>query len=299
MAKDKKLITQDDIMKALDVVYDKSLDGIPKVSKPIKVLAQEYLNKYGDKEIAAKKLISAQISKCTTSGFVSGLAGIINLPVAIGADLSVAWYVQMRMIGGVAYIAGLDLDDDEVQTLAYACLAGVSVTNLARKAGIEFGEKYVEGLIKKIPGELITKINQKVGYRFLTKAGTTGTLNLTKLIPGVGAFVGGGFDFAETKIVANRAYKAFVKGDLTALGDNRKKWFDITDNSKSLLSKIEKQAELMEVPVKLIPQQGKEHVYLLATDDQFDDIKQEVGDEFKAHKPIVKPKELNKKLVEN
>ena len=28
------------------------------------------------------------------------------------------------------------------------------------------------------------------------------------------------FDFAETKIIANRAYKMFIKGDLTALSDS-------------------------------------------------------------------------------
>lgn len=295
MSKENKIISQDDIMKALDAIYDKSLDGIPKVSKPIKVLAQEYLDKYGDKEVAAKKLISAQISKCTTSGFVSGLAGIINLPVAVGADLSVTWYVQMRMIGGVAYIAGLDLDDDEVQTLAYACLAGVSVTNLAKKAGVEFAEKSAQNLIKKIPGELIAKINQKVGYRFLTKAGTKGTINITKLVPGVGAFVGGGFDFAETKAISNRAYKAFIKGDLTALGDNRKKWFEVSDNSKALISDIEKKANLLGAPVKHITQKGNDHVYLNATEDQLDEIRQEVGDTVKIHKLLVKPKELDKK----
>ena len=32
--------------------------------------------------------------------------------------------------------------------------------------------------------------------------------------------ISGGFDFAETKIIANRAYKMFIQGDLTALSDS-------------------------------------------------------------------------------
>lgn len=69
------------------------------------------------------------------------------------------------------------------------------------------------GVIKKIPGKVLTKINQKVGFRFITKFGTTGVVNLGKMIPGVGAIVGGGLDLAETKIIANRAYKWFWQGN--------------------------------------------------------------------------------------
>lgn len=35
------------------------------------------------------------------------------------------------------------------------------------------------------------------------------------MIPVVGAIVSGGFDFAETKVIANRAYTNFVNGDFS------------------------------------------------------------------------------------
>jgi len=35
------------------------------------------------------------------------------------------------------------------------------------------------------------------------------------MIPVVGAAINGGFDFSETKIIANRAYKWFVNGDIS------------------------------------------------------------------------------------
>ena len=34
-----------------------------------------------------------------------------------------------------------------------------------------------------------------------------------KLVPGVGAVINGGLDYAETKVIGNRAYKAFFEGD--------------------------------------------------------------------------------------
>ena len=60
---------------------------------------------------------------------------------------------------------------------------------------------------------MLTKINQRLGFRFITKFGEKGLLNLGKMIPGVGAAINGGLDYAETKAIANRAYKMFIKGN--------------------------------------------------------------------------------------
>lgn len=60
------------------------------------------------------------------------------------------------------------------------------------------------------------KINQKVGFRLLTKFGTKGIINIGKAIPIVGGVISGGFDFAETKIIADRAYKMFILNDFSA-----------------------------------------------------------------------------------
>lgn len=79
-------------------------------------------------------------------------------------------------------------------------------------------------MVKKIPGIVLTKINQKVSFRFLTKFGEKGIINIAKLVPVVGSVIGGGFDLVETKVIANRSYKMFIKGDLSALDnpDDRK-----------------------------------------------------------------------------
>lgn len=50
----------------------------------------------------------------------------------------------------------------------------------------------------------------------LTKFGTKGLINIGKAIPIVGGVISGGFDFAETKIIADRAYKMFILGDFSS-----------------------------------------------------------------------------------
>ena len=49
----------------------------------------------------------------------------------------------------------------------------------------------------------------------LTKFGTKGAINIGKAIPLVGGVISGGFDFAETKIIADRAYKMFILNDFS------------------------------------------------------------------------------------
>ncbi len=206
-------------MQLLNKLYEQSTQGIAKVSPPIEELAADYLQKNSDVDAAAKQFVNYQIAKCTTSGFVAGLGGLIMLPVALPANVGSVLYVQMRMIACLAYMGGFDTDSDQVQTLVYACLAGISIDQIIKQAGIQFGNKLAMTMVKKIPGEVLAKINQKVGFRFLTKFGTKGVINIGKAVPIIGGIISGGFDFAETKTIANRAYKMFIENDVSVLGE--------------------------------------------------------------------------------
>ena len=154
MSKEKKGVSQEDIMSLLDTCYEKCLNGVPYVSPSVEELANDYLDKYLTKQQACKAMINNQIIKCTTSGFVTGFGGVITMPVTLPA--SSVLYVQMRMIACTAYMAGFELNSDQTQTFVYACFAGVSVNKLVKQAGIKFGVKFANGLIKKIPGKVLT-----------------------------------------------------------------------------------------------------------------------------------------------
>lgn len=227
--KKKPVMAQEDIMKLLDSCYEKCVNGIPKVSLNVEELADDYLKKYKTTEEACKAMMKNQIAKCTTSGFITGFGGAITMPVSIPANLGSVIYVQMRMIACAAYMAGYDLKSDQTQTFIYACLAGVTVNGVIKQAGIKFGVKFANGLVKKIPGKVLTKINQKVGFRLVTKFGTKGIVNLGKMLPGVGALVGGGLDLVETKVIAVRAYKWFILNDFSMQEDDKDTEVEIFD----------------------------------------------------------------------
>ncbi len=210
----KPILSQEQISNILKGAYEKAVQGVPGL-KTASEVAEEYLAKYPTKELAIKKLVNTQVAKCSTSGFLTGLGGLVSLPVAIPANIGSVLYVQLRMIASIAYMGGFDPTDDEVQTLAYICLANKSVTELIEPLGVKLGEQLAVNALKKLPTTILTKINQSVGFRMFTKFGETGAVNLGKMVPGVGGVVGAGFDYATTRIIAKRAYKTFILNDLT------------------------------------------------------------------------------------
>lgn len=205
--------SQEQIAAVLDMCYNKAVSGVPGTQNCYE-LAEQYTSKYATPEMAAKEFIKWQVAKCTTSGFITSLGGLITLPVAIPANLATVWYVQMRMLATLAIIGGQDPMDDSVQTLAYICLTGTSISKVCRDAGIQFANKFTIGMIKKIPGATLKKINHAVLQRFITKFGSTGIINLGKMVPLVGGIVGGGFDYVGTKIIARQGYKTFLLGEI-------------------------------------------------------------------------------------
>lgn len=209
----KQLITQEQMMEVLEKCYAKAIEGVPG-SKSCEALAGEYLGRNGNPKIAAKKLIDVQIAKCTATGFLTNVGGLITLPVAIPANIAGVLYVQMRMIAALAILGGYNLKDDEVQTMVYLCLTGTSIAEVCKSAGVQVANKVTLNLLKKLPGTILTKINQKVGFRLITKFGEKGVVNLVKVVPVAGGVVGGGMDFVGTKLIAKQAYKVFLLNEI-------------------------------------------------------------------------------------
>ena len=204
-------ITKDNILEILNTIYKKAQSGIGTVIPPIEKVSEEYKEKYKTDKKAARAFIKTQIAKCTVSGFITGLGGLITLPISVPVNISSVLFVQLRMIQGLAYMGGFDIQSDEVQTFVYACLVGVSVNSVFKQIGVQTGTKVAVKMVGKIPGKIFIKINQKLGIRFITKAGEKGIINLTKAAPVVGGPINAGFDFVETKTIAERAYKMFIE----------------------------------------------------------------------------------------
>ncbi len=197
------------IVKALNWAYDLAVDGGPGLDSAIE-LAGNYTKKNGSTIEQVNSLIRWQNAKAGTSGFISGLGGIITLPVTIPANISSVMYVQVRMIAAIAHIGGHDLKHDQVRTLTYMCLTGNAAKDIAKDVGINFGTKLTASAIQAIPGKTIVAINQAVGFRLLTKFGEKGVINLGKVVPLAGGVIGATLDAVATNKIGNVARNTFV-----------------------------------------------------------------------------------------
>ena len=203
-------LTHSKIMQALDWSYEKAINGVTGLDSAIE-MAESYTKKSNETLYEqADSLIRWQNTKAATSGFLTGLGGILTLPVTIPANVASVLFVQIRMIAAIAHMAGYDVKDDQVKTLVYACLTGNAAKEILKDIGIEIGSKLAISAIKGISGKTITAINQKVGFRLLTKFGEKGVINLGKTVPLVGGIIGGTVDSYTTNTVGNIARNTFI-----------------------------------------------------------------------------------------
>jgi uncharacterized protein (DUF697 family) len=202
-------VTQGKMMAALDWAYEMAVDGVPGLDTA-EELAGSYTKNDWSKLDQVNSLIRWQNAKAGTSGFLAGLGGIITLPVALPANITSVLFIQIRMVAAIAVIGGYDVKDDQVKSLVYMCLAGNSAKDIAKSAGIAFGTKFSKSAINSISGKTLTLINQRVGFRLVTKFGETGVVNLGKMIPLAGGVIGGTFDSVTTNTVGNVARNNFI-----------------------------------------------------------------------------------------
>lgn len=200
------------IMQTLSPIYDTAVSGVQNVPgmESSRGLAEDYLHDSGSLEDKVNTLIGHQVVKASTSGFVTGLGGVITLPVAIPANLTSVMYIQLQMITAIAHTGGYDVYSDRVKTLCYVCLCGDAATDVLKTAGITIGKKLTEQAIMKLSFETVKRINQAVGFRLVTKFGQMGAVNLGKAVPLVGGVVGGTFDGAATYTIGKVAQNMFI-----------------------------------------------------------------------------------------
>ncbi len=201
-------------------VMDLGIEGEAPGMKSSAEVAGDYLRdtRSHDNDERIRSLIRWHVAQTGTTGFVTGLGGLLALPVTLPAALGAAWILQARMVGAIAHIRGYDLKDERVRTLALAAIVGdASVAEAAKRIGGDFASRGGRAMVSRVPGKVLIEINKRVGFRLLTKGGTRGVLNLSKAVPVLGGVVGGAVDGVATRTVGEVAKRAFPS---TQTGDS-------------------------------------------------------------------------------
>lgn len=197
------------ILQVLEWSYGKAVSGAGVLDSAYD-LAEEYRRKTGSNREAVEALINWQTAKCATTGFVTGLGGMLTLPLAIPANVASVLLFQLQMIAAIAVIGGHDPRSHQVRSLAFICLTGSAANDMLKRLGVSVGEKTALLAMEAITAQVAAKVNQLVGLRLLTRFGKKGFINFSKAVPVVGGLVCGSVDAATTRIIGKTAAKYFV-----------------------------------------------------------------------------------------
>lgn len=135
-------------------------------------------------------LIRSQVIKSGAVGFATGFPGLPALAVTLPANFAGNLYNQVRMIAGIAYLRGYDLQNDNVKTMVLVCLAGDAATSIMK----EIAEESCKQVMKRVAEELLGKAASKL---------------VDKSVPLIGGFIGGTLDSMSTYTVGKMAKKMF------------------------------------------------------------------------------------------
>lgn len=197
------------MLQIMDWAFEKANGNVPGFGTS-QEMAQKYLNKYGSVHKAIDKLINWQITSAATAGFVTNLGGLPAMPLTLPANIAGVMAIQLRMIGAIAELGGFHENTEEKKTGMYLCLLGSQAGDVLSKTASQFAVKFATASLKKVPGAVLTKINQQVGFRLLTKFGEKGLLNIHKAIPILGGVVSGTIDGFSTYAIAKAAKALFL-----------------------------------------------------------------------------------------
>ncbi|WP_168582660.1 hypothetical protein [Gephyromycinifex aptenodytis] len=172
-------------------------------------VAEEHLRHHRGVEAAIGRLIATHVRVTAATGFASNVGGLVTLPLSIPADAASLWMLQARLAGSIAHLRGYEVHSEEVQSIILLSLIGSAGAEALKEAGVKVGQKGAISLINKVPGKALLEINRRVGFRLITRAGSTGVVNLTKFVPLAGGVVGGTVNGVSTKAVGGWAKRNF------------------------------------------------------------------------------------------
>jgi uncharacterized protein (DUF697 family) len=179
-----KKINKSLVIRLLDKAYNRAIN-------PAITLGDSYLQGKGDINDQVNQLIKYQVAKTSATGFVTGMGGLITLPVAIPADVAATIYVQTKMIAAIAHMGGYDIRDDKVKTLVYICLVGDAVKDVLTEVGVSIARRS----LLRVSGE-----------------------SFSKLLPFVGGIIAGTINGITTKAMGEIARKTFIGNQLLVVG---------------------------------------------------------------------------------
>ncbi len=168
----------------------------------------------GDVEEAVGALVGRHLRLAGAEGFVTGLGGLVTLPVALPANVIGFYALGTRLVAAVAHLRGYDLQDAGVRAEVLESLVGAGASLPVAGAG---GGLLSRTLLRGLPHPLRVAVNKGLGFRLLGQMGARTVGRLGRFVPVAGGVIGGGADAWLMRGIGRRAREDFPAGGARGL----------------------------------------------------------------------------------
>lgn len=183
-------------------LYDKAVSGIAGIESA-ETLAERYLeDAKGDVALAVRNLIHWESIKAGSSGFLSGVGGVVALPVTLPLNVTSVLFLQTRLVAAVACLGRHRLSDERIRALAGLCLCGNAAKALLQDLALQAIDRWTAAMAQQVA--------EKTALMLATRAGLVTGENLLRLVPLAGGLVSGAVDIATTRTVGQIARTTFI-----------------------------------------------------------------------------------------
>lgn len=190
-------------------LVDAGIEGVGPLD-PAAVVADRALARARDIEAGIDEVVVSHQRLAAANGFVTGIGGIVTLPIGLPANIIGFYAVATRMVAAVARLRGYDLAQPAVRSAVLLTLVGADATSLLAKAGLSPTARVAGLAARRLPAPALMVLNKGIGFRLLTQMSKNSLGRLGRGVPLAGGMVGAGWDWWLMRRLAADAREEFV-----------------------------------------------------------------------------------------
>jgi hypothetical protein len=196
------------VTRVFEHVLDVGIDGRGRFDSA-KEVAADALVANADSERALDAIVRSHLLYVAAGGFVTGLGGLVAMPIALPANVLEFYLVATRMVAAMASTRGYDIDRPDVRSAVLLALVGADADDLLKTAGYANTGWVASLAIERLPGPVLLAVNKGVGFRLLGQVGRKSLTRFGMVVPVVGGVVGAAVDAYLLKRIADHARLEF------------------------------------------------------------------------------------------
>ncbi|CAA9217839.1 MAG: hypothetical protein AVDCRST_MAG54-419 [uncultured Actinomycetospora sp.] len=189
----------------IDELWRRAVAGIGPFAGASAVAADAVAATDDDVEAAVRRIVGSHVRLAASTGLLSSLGGAATLVVTAPAGMTGLYLLSTRLAAAIARLRGRDLDDPVTRTAVVVCVLGADGVELAERTGLDLVNASLLSGLRRLPPEVRAQLDTRLGYRLTSRFTRRGALNVTKLLPVVGAPFGAGADAMAMRTVATFA----------------------------------------------------------------------------------------------